>query len=139
MKPNLQQYFKQCQEQCIFDHHIRVTDNIDNVVFYIHPQDSNGETLDFKVTGNELEQLYIGQNISSALTTITELELVMNVAIEDESYIGLFVEMPGFDKPELIINHYENLPKKLEYYKRTYDYNLEHKQAKGIKIIGYTF
>ena len=75
----------------------------------------------------------------STLNTMIELELVMNVAIEDEIGVGLFIEMPGFEKPELITNPLENLTKKLEYYKTTYDDNLEHKHAKGIKIIGFTF
>lgn len=77
--------------------------------------------------------------MDSTLNTMVELELIINVAIEDEIGIGLFIEMPGFEKPELIVNPLENLPKKLEYYKATYDDNLEHKHAKGIKIIGYTY
>ncbi len=46
--------------------------------------------------------------------------------------------MPGFEEPELIINPVVNLKKKLEYYKATYTDNLEHKYAKGIKIVAYT-
>lgn len=76
---------------------------------------------------------------SGELSTMTELDLVMNVAIEDNVSVGLLIEMPGFNKPELITNPYGNLEKKLEYYKQTYDKNLEHKHAKGIKIVGYTF
>lgn len=76
---------------------------------------------------------------NGALNTMVELELVMNVAIEDKIGFGVFIEMPGFPNPEFIINSVGNLPKKLEYYKATYDDNLEHKHAKGIKIIGYTF
>lgn len=44
--------------------------------------------------------------------------------------------MPGFDQPELITNPPANIEKKLAYYKATYDENLEHKHAKGIRIIG---
>lgn len=73
------------------------------------------------------------------LNTMTELEKVINKAIEKNEALGLFIEMPGFNKPELITNPAENLKKKLEYYKNTYDENLEHKHAKGIKIIAYTF
>lgn len=47
--------------------------------------------------------------------------------------------MPGFELPEIIINPAENLEKKLEYYKNTYDEDLKHKYAEGVKIIGYTF
>lgn len=73
------------------------------------------------------------------LSNINDLEKVVNKAIELNEPLGLFIEMPGFPKPELIINPVENLEKKLEYYRNTYDINLEHKHAKGIKIIGYTF
>ena len=51
-------------------------------------------------------------------------------------YIGVLIQMEGFLKPELIINKNENFDSKLEYYKKTYDENCNHKFAKGIKIIG---
>lgn len=73
------------------------------------------------------------------LKTINDLEKIVNKAIETNEPLGLFIEMPGFSQPELIINPVVNLEKKLEYYKKTYDENLEHKHAKGIKITGYTF
>lgn len=69
---------------------------------------------------------------------MNELEEVMNKCIENKTHIGLLIEMPGYPMPELITNPCANLEKKLEYYKNTYDDNLEHKHAKGIKIIGYT-
>lgn len=74
----------------------------------------------------------------STLNTMESLEIAMEFAIRDGKSIGLYIEMPGFEYPELIINPWENLPKKLEYYKATYDDNLEHKYSKGIKIIEYT-
>lgn len=73
------------------------------------------------------------------LKTMEELEKVFKVAIEKGFITSIFVEMPGFKEPEMITNPIENLEKKLEYYKNTYDENLEHKHAKGIKIIGYSF
>ena len=73
------------------------------------------------------------------LNSMKELEQVVNEAIEKNRSLGLFIEMSGFPKPELITNPVENLEMKLEYYKKTYDEDLEHKHAKGIKIIGYTF
>jgi len=73
------------------------------------------------------------------LNTMKELEQVINEAIKKNRSLGLFIEMPGFPKPEMITNPVENLKRKLEYYKKTYDENLEHRHAKGIKIIGYTF
>lgn len=73
------------------------------------------------------------------LKTINDLEKIIGIAIRENEPLGLFIEMPGFEQPELITNPAINLSKKLEYYKNTYDENLEHKHAKGIKIIGYTF
>ncbi|OLN21729.1 hypothetical protein BTO30_13510 [Domibacillus antri] len=67
-----------------------------------------------------------------------ELERVTYQCIDKGVGLGLFIEMPGFEQPELITNPPANLPKKLEYYKATYDENLNHKHAKGIRIIGYT-
>ena len=68
-----------------------------------------------------------------------DLETVINMAIEKKEPLSLLIEMPGFPKPEMITNPVGNLEKKLEYYKKTYDENLEHKHAKDVKIIGYTF
>lgn len=47
--------------------------------------------------------------------------------------------MPDFEEPEMIVNPAVNLENKLEYYKKNYDENLEHKHAEGIRIVGYTF
>lgn len=58
-KPSLQQYFIDSQKKGILDHVVRATDNGENVLFYIRPQNANGETLDFSVKGNELTQLRI--------------------------------------------------------------------------------
>lgn len=73
------------------------------------------------------------------LENMKDLERVIGVAIEENNSLSLLIEMPGFPKPEMITNPVENLALKLEYYKKTYDEQLEHKHAKGIKIIGYTF
>ena len=77
--------------------------------------------------------------IRLGLKTIKDLEAIINKAIATKQPLGLFIEMPDFEEPEMIINPLVNLEKKLDYYKKTYDENLEHKYAKGIKIIGYTF
>lgn len=73
------------------------------------------------------------------LEKMSELEFVVKTAIQTKQPLGLLVEMPGFESPEMIVNPIENLEKKLEYWKKVYDDNLEHKNAKGIKIIAYTF
>lgn len=54
-------------------------------------------------------------------------------------YIGILVEMDGFNKPEVIINESDNFSDKLKYYKNTYDEKLRHKHAKGITIVGLTY
>jgi hypothetical protein len=77
--------------------------------------------------------------IRLGLKTINDLESIINKAIATKQPLGLFIEMPDFEEPEMIINPVVNLEKKLDYYKKTYDENLEHKYAKGIRIIGYTF
>jgi len=73
------------------------------------------------------------------LEKMSELEFVVKTAIKTKQSLGLLIEMPGFEFPEMIVNPVENLEKKLEYYKNTYGEDLEHKHAKGIKIIAYTF
>lgn len=73
------------------------------------------------------------------LEKMSELEFIIKTAIKMKQSLALIIEMPGFESPEVIVNPPENLKKKLEYYKNTYDDNLEHKHAKGLKIIGYTF
>lgn len=73
------------------------------------------------------------------LITMNDLELMVNRAVKLDESLGLFIEMPGFPEPELIVNPVANLEKKLEYWKNTYDDNLEHKHAKGIKIVGCVF
>jgi uncharacterized protein involved in tolerance to divalent cations len=73
------------------------------------------------------------------LEKISDLEFIIKTAMKTKQSVGVFIEMPGFESPEIIINPVENLEKKLEYYKNTYDENLKHKYAEGIKIIGYTF
>ena len=58
---------------------------------------------------------------------------------QGKKYVGVLIEMPGFKKPEVIINPTENFDEKFAYYQSAYDENLNHKHAKGIKIIGYTY
>lgn len=70
---------------------------------------------------------------------MNDLEKVVNEAIKLDEPLGLFIEMPGFEKPELIINPVENLEKKLKYWKSAYDSDLEHKYAEGVKIIDWVY
>lgn len=77
--------------------------------------------------------------MGTELKTMEDLEKLVQKAIKLGKPLSLFIEMPNFKMPELITNPVPNLKGKLEYYKNTYDENLEHKHAKGIKIVGYTF
>ena len=68
--------------------------------------------------------------------TMKDLENIFDYAVSNEdSYIGVLIQMEGFEAPELIINRKVNFNSKLEYYKKTYDENCNHKFANGIKII----
>lgn len=58
--------------------------------------------------------------------------------VENHAAAALFITIPGCEKAELIINQRENFEYKLDYYSRTYNDNLEHKFAPGIKIVGAT-
>lgn len=73
------------------------------------------------------------------ISNIEELANAIGGAAKANTDIGIVIEMPAFKSPEIIFNPPENLQKKLEYYENTYDENLNHKHAEGIKIIGYTF
>ena len=68
--------------------------------------------------------------------TMEDLEAIFAEATDNGyQYIGVLIEMEGFETPELIVNDNANFDKKLEYYKKTYDEKCNHKFAKGIKII----
>lgn len=71
------------------------------------------------------------------LDSIRDLEKLFGESIKDRKPVALYIEMPGFPKPELITNPVENLTMKLDYYRNAYNARLEHKHAEGIKIIGY--
>ena len=73
------------------------------------------------------------------LKTIEDLKRITQIAIDNKVTLGLFIEMPDFPMPELITNPVCNLKKKLEYWEKTYDENLEHRYSKGIKIVDCTF
>lgn len=71
---------------------------------------------------------------------MSNLERCFNTAKErDQKFVGVLVQMDGFSKPEVIINPIENADAKLEYYKKTYDDDLNHKFASGIKIVGFSY
>lgn len=68
--------------------------------------------------------------------TMKDLEKCFNDAKKGGlTFIMVAIEMPGFEEPEIIINHKSNFDKKLEYYKRTYNDDLTLKSCPDIKII----
>lgn len=64
-------------------------------------------------------------------------ELLREVKSTKMNFFYIMVQMKGFKKNELIVNHVSNLDKKIEYYLKTYDANLNHKFADGVKIVSY--
>lgn len=72
--------------------------------------------------------------------TLNDLEDCFKFAKElNEKFVGIKIQMQGFEKPELIINQKENFDTKLEYYKKAYNEDLTLKAFNGIKIIGFTY
>ncbi|EJS63001.1 hypothetical protein ICW_05664 [Bacillus wiedmannii] len=72
--------------------------------------------------------------------TFKNLEKYFNLALSSGAdYVGVQVEMEGFAEPEIIINGKANIADKLKYYEKTYDAELNHKFAKGIRITGFAF
>ncbi|PJZ19749.1 hypothetical protein CEW46_21455 [Bacillus cereus] len=68
--------------------------------------------------------------------TFSELKECFDQATkEHKNYVGFLVEMPGFEKPELITNIRENFEGKVEYIGRTYDENLVSKFNPEVKIV----
>ena len=74
------------------------------------------------------------------MVNLNKLEKCFEVAKEtNQNFIGVLIQMQGFEKPELIINQSENFDTKLAYYKKAYNEDLTLKTFNGIKIIGYAF
>ena len=71
--------------------------------------------------------------------TINNLESCFNAAYQNKSnFVAVKVQMQGFEKPDIIINQFDNIKEKLAYYKKAYNDNLTLKTFSGIKIIGFT-
>lgn len=68
------------------------------------------------------------------------LEICFKRAKENGAkFVAVRIEMDGFPEPEVIVNPIINADSKLAYYKKTYDEELNHRHAKGIRIVGCTF
>ncbi|ALS22113.1 hypothetical protein [Paenibacillus naphthalenovorans] len=73
------------------------------------------------------------------MITQNDLKLAFDAAtVNGDRFVGLKIQMSGFEKDEIIINERENFQAKLEYYQRVYDEDLNHKFSQGIKILGIT-
>lgn len=64
-----------------------------------------------------------------------KLELYAQQCLINKQPMQLLIGMSEFSAPELQVNPPENIEKKLEYIRNTYDENCEHKHAKGICIV----
>lgn len=71
--------------------------------------------------------------------TMNDLEEVFTFAKQRQYYVAVMINIDGYDSHEVNINSYENIDRKLAYYKITYNHDLTHKFAKGIKIVDITY
>lgn len=72
--------------------------------------------------------------------TLEGLGKCFNEALDEEAnYVAVQIEMDGFPSDEVIINDKYNIESKLEYYKKTYNEDLEHRYDPGIRIVGYAY
>ncbi|MNS88429.1 hypothetical protein D3C72_1224000 [compost metagenome] len=72
--------------------------------------------------------------------TMQNLVNCFTVAIDNNvNFLAIAVKINGTPENEIIINPKANLLSKLDYYKNTYDENLNHKFSPGISIVGFTY
>lgn len=82
---------------------------------------------------------YVNEEGSKPMT-LNDLNEIINDAVEmDMKYIGVKIEMQGFEKAEVIINQSENFKTKQEYYNKAYNEDLTLKTFSGIRIVGAAF
>lgn len=60
---------------------------------------------------------------------------VFDTAKECKNDIAVEITIPGQETTEVIVNRYENLDNKLEFYKKAYDENCVHCMNKEIRIV----
>lgn len=65
------------------------------------------------------------------------LEAEINKAIQEKSTFAVSIQIPDCPKPEIIINPWDNLEYKLEYYKKAYNDDLELINNTKIKIVDF--
>lgn len=57
--------------------------------------------------------------------------------IQSGRSLVVYISMPDLSKPEMIINQYENIDKKLEYYLKAYNDDLKLISFPSIEIVNY--
>lgn len=74
------------------------------------------------------------------ILTMNNLEKCFEGAKKDNAaWVAIAVKAPGCKESELILNPSVNFDTKLEYYKKAYDFELNLKACKDIKIVGFTY
>jgi hypothetical protein len=74
------------------------------------------------------------------MLTMQNLEACFKAAKEcDARYVGVAIQLPNAKSEEIIINGQENFDQKLEYYKHTYNEDLNHRAVPNLKITAFTF
>lgn len=63
------------------------------------------------------------------------IQLFKNAKEKEHRFIAVKIEMPGFPKPEVIVNSSENFEEKLKYYEKAYNDNLELNTFNKIRIV----
>ena len=72
--------------------------------------------------------------------TINDLEKCFEKAKKENAiWVAVAVKAPNCESSELILNPNINFDTKLEYYKKAYDFELNLKACKDIKIVGFTY
>jgi hypothetical protein len=68
------------------------------------------------------------------MSRMNEMEEYFLTAAAMGGYVAIVVEMEGFPRNEVIINHPDNVELKMKYYRETYNDDLTHKHA-PIRIV----
>ena len=63
------------------------------------------------------------------------IQLFKNAKEKEHQFIAVKIEMPGFPKPEVIVNSSKNFEEKLKYYEKAYNDNLELNTFNKIRIV----
>ena len=85
------------------------------------------------------EQKLIRKGGSMEFKLVDMVQIFREAQQLKQAFVAVKIEMDGFPKPEVIINESVNIESKLDYYIKTYDENLKHKFAPGIRIVDFTY